>query len=89
MMGDTKKKVLETLKPLFEKADKEGLWFYSYYQDIWFSPKELREKHEKGFFLWGAVNWKLRDPRERLSQFKEEIFRIEQERNRFIERMAE
>jgi hypothetical protein len=64
----SKEEILKTLEPLFETAKKEHKWFYTSYQDMWFSPSELREQHKKDKFLWGAVNWQLRDPRERLVQ---------------------
>lgn len=57
--------ILKELEPLFKKAEKYGLWFYCNYQDLWFSPNELREEHKNGKFIWGSVNWKLRDPIER------------------------
>jgi len=65
--------IVEGLKPLFEKAEKEGLWFYSNYQELWFSPAELKQKQAGGTFLWGAVNWKLRNPKEHLEELKREV----------------
>ncbi len=56
----------ENLKPLFERAERDGLWFYCSYQDLWFSPKQLRIEQANGRFRWGAVNWRLRDPKEQL-----------------------
>lgn len=63
------------LAPLFERARVEGLWFWCRYQDLWFSPDQLAKEHAAGSFLWGAVNWSLRDPQERL---KEAIARADQ-----------
>lgn len=60
--------ILENLAPLFQKAEREGLWFYCSYQQLWFTPAELREQHKKGRFIWGPVNWQLRMPRERLEE---------------------
>lgn len=68
-----KDEVLKSLEPLFEKAEKEGLYFVSNYQQIWFSPKELKEKHDNNSFLWGAVNWQLRDPSEETERLKEAV----------------
>ena len=64
----TNQEILNSLKPLFEKAEKEKLWFYSNYQDMWFSPKELKEYQSKDCFIWGADNWKLRNPKEELER---------------------
>lgn len=60
----------ESLKPLFEEAEEKGLWFYSIYHGLWFSPSELKESQARGGFRWGAVNWKLRNPQEHLEQLK-------------------
>jgi hypothetical protein len=50
---------------LFQQAETEGKWFHCSYQDLWFSPSELKGLQETGRFRWGAVNWTLRDPKER------------------------
>jgi hypothetical protein len=55
---------------MFETAKDQGLWFYTSYQNLWFSPKELKEKQKMGSFIWGANNWKLRKPEEKLAQLK-------------------
>jgi hypothetical protein len=60
-MGITEE-VLAQLKPLFEEADSKGLWFRCTYQNMEFSPDELRAKHKNGELLWGAANWRLFDP---------------------------
>lgn len=52
----------ETMDDLFARAEREGLWFYSHYQDFWLSPGELREEQANGQFRWGPVNWELRNP---------------------------
>lgn len=58
--------ILAGLRPLFEKARREGLWFYCNYQGLWFTPDELAAEQRRGSFIWGAVNWQLRDPKEKL-----------------------
>lgn len=62
--------VIESMRPLFERADREGLWFYMNYQGIWISPDELRAAHAGDRFLWGAVNWELRDPEELIKDLR-------------------
>lgn len=58
-----KEQIIKSLQPLFEKAEKEDLWFYSNKIGvIWFSPAELKQNHDRGKFLWGPDNWELRDP---------------------------
>lgn len=79
--------VLAGLTPMFAKARAEGLWFHCGYRDIWFSPDELDAANKEGRFIWGAVNWTLRDPRERLEQLKNAVVSAEAEKARFTERM--
>lgn len=62
--------VVESLAPLFKRAEAEGLWFHCGYQNLWFSPKQLKAEHDRGRFIWGAVNWTLRDPKVRLAQLE-------------------
>ena len=62
--------ILKGLKPLFDKARKEKLWFYCGYQGMWFAPDELEAYHKDNKFVWGAVNWQLRNPKEQLDNLK-------------------
>lgn len=62
-MSIEKQEIMDGLKPLFEKAEKKNLWFYSTYQDAWYTPKELRKCYERITALQKAVDWELRDPR--------------------------
>ena len=60
-----KGQILVELAPLFAEAKEKGLWFQGKvfgHDEILFSPKELREYHDKGKYIWGAVNWELVDP---------------------------
>lgn len=76
-MNNETQEILNGLNPMFEKADKEKLWFHSFYQDLWYSPQELREKHKEGRFLWGSVNWELRDPNDKLNNMRCSLINIE------------
>lgn len=60
--------VMPELNALIDKAEAEKKWLWCNYQDIWFSPAQLREANAKGGFRWAAVNWKLRDPQERIDE---------------------
>lgn len=62
--------ILRSLEPLFTEAERTGKWFYSKYQAMWFTPTELRVAHNNNRFVWGAVNWELRDPLERIRELK-------------------
>lgn len=71
--------ILSGLEPMFKEADATGKWFHCSYQDLWFSPAELRAHHAKGKFLWGAVNWRLRDPAEKIAYIKKQMVALEAE----------
>lgn len=60
--------VAAMLAPLIQQAKSEGKWLWCHYQDLWFSPEQLAEENANGKFLWGPVNWRLRDPQERISE---------------------
>lgn len=62
----------EAMQELINKAEREGKWLHCYYQDLWFSPADLRKQQAAGSFRWGPVNWTLRDPAERVTQAKKE-----------------
>jgi hypothetical protein len=68
-----------TLQPLIAQARKEGKWLHSQYQDIWFSPDELEAANREGRFLWGAVNWRLRDPNEMVQEKAKVLKKAEQD----------
>ena len=67
--------VERSLAPLFEQADREGLWFFhgGLSGPLWFSPAELRQQHEQRRFLWGAENWTLRSPDEYLEEYRRRL----------------
>lgn len=72
-MDETRKQILEDLEPLFKKANEQKLWFRSNYQGVTFSPRELREQHIKGKFVWGYPNWELFDPSVLLLDIDKEV----------------
>jgi len=65
-----RERILAELNPLIQQARDEGKWLWCRYQGLWFSPDQLEAEHEEGRFIWGAVNWELRDPQERLEEAK-------------------
>jgi hypothetical protein len=65
--------ILLSLQPLFAEARTKKLWFYCKYHSLWFSPAELQAEHDNEKFIWGTVNWELRDPNERITELKDEI----------------
>ena len=87
-MGD-REIIAAGLKPMFARAEKDGLWFFSGYQQLWFSPSELKAEQSQGNFMWGAVNWQLRNPQERLQQLEHEIKDKQNEIVQFKKRLAQ
>lgn len=61
------------LSTLIEQAEKDRKWLFCHYQELWFSPQELRALNAKGRFLWGPANWQLRDPEEHVKVLAERI----------------
>ena len=85
-----KEQILAELAPLFAEAKEKGLWFQGKvfgHSELRFSSKELREYHDKGKYIWGAVNWKLVDPKEILSSLSEDIYQAECAYRDFLERI--
>lgn len=61
------------LHSLIQNARSQRLWLWCSYQNLWFSPDELEAKNNEGKFLWGPVNWKLRDPKEHIQQLEQDV----------------
>lgn len=80
---------LKNLESLFAEAERKRLWFYCSYQELWFSPKELREEQANGSFVWGPVNWVLRDPMERLEELMKATESARQTQEAFALRVAQ
>lgn len=76
------------MRPLFKQARDEGKWFWCHYQDLWFSPDQLESEQTNGKFRWGAVNWKLRDPAERIEEAKARRDAAQAEVDRVIDLVA-
>jgi len=74
--------VTASMQPLFDQARREGKWFFTSYQQIWFSPDELEAQQRSGKFRWGPENWELRHPSEYLAESMRmlDAARIEHER---------
>ena len=79
--------IADSLAPLFKEADRTGKWFNCDYHDIWFSADELRANHAKGSFVWGAVNWSLKDPLVHIETLQRRIANASSELNAFLKRV--
>jgi len=75
----TEATIEDLLAELFAEAERDGKWFHCTYQDLWFSPRELRKAQSEGRFRWGPVNWTLRDPQEYVAQHERAALRAAQD----------
>lgn len=71
----------DKLRKMFAEARTKRLWFNnsSLAGTFWFSPDELQAEQEAGKFHWGAVNWKLRDPKDRIRELSDQIAAAQKE----------
>lgn len=75
------------MQPLFEKAIREGLWFYAVYQALWFSPEELETANNNGKYLWGPFNWQLRNPQQKMEELENQKENIDRQIHDLTERI--
>jgi len=61
------------MEELFAEARQKDLWFYTDYENQWFSPDELEQLQREGRFRWGAENWCLANPLVRLEELDKNI----------------
>lgn len=73
MRVQEKQTILEELEFLIKEAEEKGWWLRSHYQQLEFSPRELRESNAQGRFIWGPVNWELIDPKTLLKDEEKEL----------------
>lgn len=88
-MTETQKSVGALLKPLIEQAREQGLWLHCRYQNIWMSPDDLERENTAGRFLWGPVNWILRDPQEYVAQARLEVEKANNKLARVLEKTGQ
>lgn len=77
-----------TLAELIAKAEREKLWLHCVYQDLWFSPQELRAENAAGKFQWGVQNWTLRDPKEYVEEARGRVRDAQHHFDRICERVS-
>ncbi len=57
--------IIMSLKPLFEQAEAEGMWFYHNSEEtgeVWASPGYLHNEQSEGRLIWSPEHWELRSP---------------------------
>lgn len=72
---------------MMQFAIERGLWFFWRMQHLWFSPKELRAKWNRGDFCWGVTNWELRDPNIQIVEIDREITALQDKREAIAARI--
>ena len=80
-MDTTFEEVKQELESLCKEAEEKKLWIHCHYQNLWFTPNELRTANADGRFIWGRVNFTLRDPQEKLDEIDRQIERLNSERS--------
>jgi len=86
-MDNERQSIINSMEPLYRSAETNNLWFHCAYQDLWFTPKELRESQAKGSFCWGPDNWTLRDPGEQRKYLLSKIVSANTELESFNKRI--
>ena len=87
-----REQILAGLESLFQKAEKRKLWLRASafgHDELLFSPSELRAEHQKGHFIWGAVNWTLEDPQQMVLSLERDIKKAEKDLVDFKQRMKD
>lgn len=84
---DNKKTIIDALEIMILEAEKNGQWLESTYQNILFTPKELRQSLSDGKFVWGPVNWRSVDPNKYLKNEEKEIEKIREHNKSILDRM--
>lgn len=82
--------IIMSLKPLFERAEGEGLWFYHdsiEVPDLWASIEYLHYMQSKGRMIWGPEHWELRDPVDYLRQLHRDAVKKINEYNDLAKRL--
>lgn len=74
-MNDAKASARIEMRALIAKARAEKKWIYSNTMagEYWWSPDWLEEENTNGRFLWGAINFELRDPQDRVKQAQKRL----------------
>ena len=78
----------DALEELAKKAEERGLWIWCRYQDLWFSPTELREHWKADRFRWGPSNWELKNPDLHIVELQQKIRACEDELRNFRARLG-
>lgn len=77
------------LRAMIREARAKGLWIFSGYQAIWWSPNQFETVINNGHFRWSPENFRLRDPRERVKQLEESVVSANKELDALLKQIIE
>lgn len=83
--------IIVSLQPLIQQARQEGKWLQCtsfHHPEVFMSPDEFDAAIKMGRFIWGPVNWVLRDPTDELARLNSAIERSIKQRDDFFARMS-
>lgn len=81
MGTETRTQVEIALEPLIAQADRDGMLLVTGYQNLAFTPDELRRANAEGKFRWGPDNWRLVSRADWLKGYEDAITRATAERD--------
>lgn len=81
-------KVIRTVEDLIDVAEAQKLWIYCTYQDLWWTPAELRRDRAEGRFHWELTNFQQRDPQEVLASCMKDVADAQARLERVRQRMG-
>lgn len=82
--------IILSLKPLFEQAEVDNLWFYHHSEEadeIWASPGFLRREQNEGRLIWSPEHWELRSPLDYMASLHRKASELVDEYNEMAERL--
>lgn len=82
--------IIMSLKPMFEEAEAEGLWFFHESDEageVWASPGFLQDEQNNGRLIWAPEHWQLRSPIDYMASLHLKASNLIDEYNEMAERL--
>ena len=82
--------IIMSLKPMFEQAEADNLWFYHQSDEageVWASPGFLHKEQSEGRLLWAPEHWELRSPLDYMATLHRKAGELIDEYNEMAERL--
>lgn len=68
----------DTKEAMIAEAKRRDCMLHCGYQDMWFTPEQLKAEHAKGSFRWGSCNFEFVSMRDYLAELAKEANHHEQ-----------